>query len=92
MRPNCKACAKPLRPYRFRLEALLKSANEYRQKAIAADDKPNRDYYNRRAAEDELTAASTKPTEQWGGYGDNFFCGLTCAYTWAVRQCKKERP
>lgn len=21
---------------------------------------------------------------EWGGYGDNFFCGLNCGYGWAV--------
>ncbi len=21
---------------------------------------------------------------QWGGYGDNLFCGLNCGYRWAI--------
>ena len=24
----------------------------------------------------------------WGGYGDNFFCGLNCGYRWAVMMAK----
>lgn len=32
--------------------------------------------------------ASQGPTARrfagWGGYGDNFFCGLRCGYRWAV--------
>lgn len=32
---------------------------------------------------------------EWGGYGDNFFCGLNCGYRWAVMLVKtneKQQP
>jgi hypothetical protein len=26
--------------------------------------------------------------KEWGDYGDGFFCGLRCAYGWAVKTCQ----
>lgn len=26
----------------------------------------------------------------WGGYADNFFCGLNCGYQWAIMMAERE--
>lgn len=27
---------------------------------------------------------------EYGGYGDNFFCGLTCGWQWAVKEKRRQ--
>ena len=55
-RPNCLACAKPLR--------------RYKRDGSAFDD--------------------GTPME-WGDYGDNRFCGLSCGWRWACRHAPMPR-
>lgn len=31
------------------------------------------------------------PGKNFGGYGDNHFCGLTCGYRWAVMYLERHR-
>ena len=55
-RPNCLACEKPLRRYKY----------------------------------DGRTFDDGTPQE-WGDYGDNRFCGLSCGWRWACRNAPMPR-
>jgi hypothetical protein len=39
--------------------------------------------------------ADKRPGQEFGGYGDNLFCGLRCGFRWAVMEAnrlEKKRP
>lgn len=51
--------------------------------------KPLRRYRYRQGGPNSVSWAHAG--QQWGDYGDNLFCGLTCGYRFAVRMERLER-
>ena len=79
--PNCQCCGKPLRKFTI---------------PVIATDEP-KDYKGRPILKItyvyKFIGGEKSSFYLWlgdfGGYGDNLFCGLKCGYKWAIRRLKK---
>ena len=89
MTPHCLACDKPLRKHTHSAwvkpgEAEPVIGREYDgQKVLAITCR-------------KVVYGGTQTiigywTGEWGGYGDGFFCGLTCGHRYAVRTLNSAR-
>lgn len=92
-KPICLSCGKPLRKRTYSQE--LKAGAEAPKKIYGKDviQVVGRKALSHRA--DQITERVSLWCGEWGGYGDNFFCSLTCGYSWAVmgvKMSEKERP
>lgn len=90
-KPICLLCGKPLRKNTYSCE-------------VMAGAEPPAILHGKKVLETLRRKSSPFVTDkenlslwcgEWGGYGDNFFCGLNCGYAWAVMRVKlfeKEDP
>lgn len=90
--PTCLLCGKPLKKQTHSMDLMI---GETMPKTYL-DGTPIVEVISRKKStihpgEDQVRFWCGK----WGGYGDNFFCGLNCGYAWALMRVKlteKEDP
>ena len=85
-KPKCRCCGKPLRKRTHGVEVpngAPAPTEVYGKKVVAV--------VRRKVLAFRRTDDSKNPESvslwcgEWGGYGDNFFCGLNCGYKYAVK-------
>jgi len=89
-RPKCRACGKPLRKRTSSVEVPsgAPAPTEYLGQKVVQT-------LRRKPLTYRPVGSGEKPPDRvsfwcgdWGGYGDNLFCGLNCGYDWAIRNAK----
>lgn len=82
-KPTCKWCGKPLRKH------ILTDYKSVDEPPTEYKDRPVLKVTSRYEFINGETFAFNVWLGDWGGYGDNCFCGQRCGYKWAVSQQKQ---
>lgn len=85
-RPKCRCCGKALRKRTHSVEVPGGAApptEVYGKKVVAVVRRKTLAF--RRVDDGRHPESVSVWCGEWGGYGDNFFCGLNCGYKFAVR-------
>ena len=85
-KPKCRCCGKALRKKTYSVEipnGAPAPTEVYGEKVVAVVRRKTLSF--RRGDSEKSPESVSVWCGTWGGYGDNFFCGLNCGYKFAVR-------